>query len=721
MPTRDDLAFAKAAIRLGHLTSEQASLAMQQAGSDAGGSARSSLGERLVVRGTLTRSQYNRIRAEVETSGTTTPKGRSSSSGEFPCGGVVGGIRLERLLGSGAMGDVYLGHHPGLDKNLAVKILAPHLASDGVLRERFLREARALAKLEHPNVVRVTNVGDEGEVNYMAMEYAAGGTLEELVSAHPHGLPLDRAIQLVTQVAAGLAAAHAAGIVHRDLKPANVLIAEGGQAKLGDFGLARDTTRVGPELSQQGQILGTPHFMSPEQCLGEPADSRSDVYSLGAVLYNVLTGRRLYPEDRMAAVVSRHLRGDFVPVRNLRRDAPSSLVRVLSRMLAREPGDRFADASEVLAALETGRGVGPGRRLDRRSKIALASVLALVAAFAAWFTFRSRVDPEPTESDRGSAGSAVPRPSVASTGEHRGATVHPSSGNSMMERLFEITRQLGISANLEAVIAEFALKEGMELQEMEIEELLEVVAEFGAQSRPMTRPAIARAGQILAEEIAARGRPLNALRLELAIAEYYLLPSAKQESARRIESLRSRLGADGIQWQRRATSETFVYEIETGSKASGPGVASVSPSGEFVLVALEPKLGRMERCQVRLTFVPGGAWIVKLDDRRGDADLVLAIQMGEGAVVVTPALGGKALEPRELAIPDPTSPREAQVEFSSLETGVMVRFRSGDFESHWPMSWQELPAVARDSRVRLELHPETGDVRVERVEWLVRR
>jgi len=325
------------------------------------------------------------------------PAGGEAAATDALIGRTLGGCRLEEKLGQGGMGAAYRARHLGLEKDVVVKVLPPAFGSSPELRERFLREARATAKLSHPNVVHVYDVGDEGGVLYYVMEYVPGESLHAL-SARRAPLPLAEATRLVSEVARGLAAAHEAGIVHRDVKPANVLVTPKGAAKVVDFGLAQDAAQEG--LSASGQLLGTPHYMAPEQASGA-ADARSDLYALGVVYYKLLTGALPFQGGSAFHVLSQHVRRPAPTPRERRPEVPDSVCAVVLRLLAKDPGERYASAEELLDVLERVAGElggGPAARVPpppsrddaagRRLVVGAAALgvagLAAALASAAW-------------------------------------------------------------------------------------------------------------------------------------------------------------------------------------------------------------------------------------------------------------------------------------------------------------------------------------------------
>jgi tRNA A-37 threonylcarbamoyl transferase component Bud32 len=280
---------------------------------------------------------------------------------------LVGRYRLDEVIGRGGMSTVYRGTDLALDRTVAVKVaMDPLLERDPVYTARFKREARAAASLNNPGVATVFDAGADGPTRYIVMEYVEGRDLSEILREDGPLAP-PRAARIGEQIAATLAAAHAAGIVHRDIKPGNVMIigpdpaaaptspdASREQVKVLDFGIAR--TPDGASLTQTASVLGTAPYMSPEQAMGQPADARSDIYSLGCVLYEMLTGKPPFMGDMPAAVLHQHVRVAAKPPSALRPSVPPALDALVLAMLAKAPQDRPQTAAEVrdrLAAYET--------------------------------------------------------------------------------------------------------------------------------------------------------------------------------------------------------------------------------------------------------------------------------------------------------------------------------------------------------------------------------
>jgi tetratricopeptide (TPR) repeat protein/predicted Ser/Thr protein kinase len=284
------------------------------------------------------------------------PTGRPSPAAPPPADPAalpqtIGKYQVLERLGAGAMGVVYKCRQPDLDRLVAVKVLlAARHASPGQ-RQRFQREARAAARLAHPNVVPIYDVADDGELTWFVMEYVDGCSLDRLIGSP--ALTVDHALRLVCQLARALQAAHDQGIIHRDIKPSNILIHRSGQPKLADFGLAKSLHDGGP-LSGSGDLIGTPQYMSPEQVLDPPEeiDARTDVYSLGVVLYEMLTGRRAVDGPNVLAILRRLTDEEPVSVRAVNPAVPQEVADLCARAMARDRAERFATAGAFAEAIQ---------------------------------------------------------------------------------------------------------------------------------------------------------------------------------------------------------------------------------------------------------------------------------------------------------------------------------------------------------------------------------
>ena len=306
------------------------------------------------------------------------------------------------------MGEVYLAQDTVLGRQVALKVVLPEVAADPVRRARFESEARAIAALNHPNIVTVHAVERGGDVHFIAMEYVSGRPLSAVIPAGG-GLALRRFLELAIPLVDAVAAAHQHGITHRDLKPDNVMVTEEGRVKVLDFGLAKlkpaldDSETVldtSPAVTTEGQVLGTVAYMSPEQTEGKPLDHRSDIFSLGVVMFEMATGRRPFAGDSAASLISAILRDDPAPVSQVNPSIPSTLARVIQRCLAKDPSRRYQSAFdirnellELQQALDSG--VVPGAQAAVRRQRSLWPIVAAlgVAAAVVSYMWRGREGP----------------------------------------------------------------------------------------------------------------------------------------------------------------------------------------------------------------------------------------------------------------------------------------------------------------------------------------
>jgi Tol biopolymer transport system component len=314
-------------------------------------------------------------------------------------GARLGPYEVRGLLGAGGMGEVYRARDPRLNRDVAIKVLPDAVAVDADRLERFQREARAAGALNHPNVLAVFDVGAEAGVPYVVSELLEGETLRERLRTG--GLPLQRAIQCGTQIAQGLAAAHEKGIVHRDLKPENLFLTKDGRVKILDFGLAKlrevgrpvgDAVSATPTNTDTGVVLGTVGYMSPEQARGLPADARSDIFSFGAVLYEMLAQRRAFQGASAADTLAAILKEDPPEFARPERPAPPGLELIVRRCLEKDPDHRFRSAHDLAFALQALSGIAPSRPAAgaeplarRRSLLAALAAIGLVALGTATF------------------------------------------------------------------------------------------------------------------------------------------------------------------------------------------------------------------------------------------------------------------------------------------------------------------------------------------------
>ena len=262
---------------------------------------------------------------------------------------IAGRYELKETVGTGGMSTVYCAFDTLLERNVALKILHEQYGGDAEYVERFRREARAVAQLSHPNIVTVIDRGEEDGKQFIVFELVDGENLKELVE-RGGPLPVRRVLELGLEVGRALAFAHAQGLIHRDVKPQNVLLNGDGRAKVTDFGIVRSLDAVGQ--TETGTVLGTSHYIAPEQARGERVDAQTDVYSFGVVLHELLTGEVPYTGDNFLSVAMKHVNDPVPSVLDTRPDAPIRLASLIERCLAKQPADRPASMDEVVAELE---------------------------------------------------------------------------------------------------------------------------------------------------------------------------------------------------------------------------------------------------------------------------------------------------------------------------------------------------------------------------------
>ena len=264
-------------------------------------------------------------------------------------GKTISHYKIIEKIGEGGMGEVYLAEDTDLGRKVALKFLSEHLTSDPDIKARFKREAKAAAALNHPNIITIHEVGEFEGKTYIVMEYVEGESLKERLSKQE--LSLDKTIEMATEVCKGLSEAHQAGIVHRDIKPDNILLDLKGRVKIADFGLAK--VKGVSRLTKQESTLGTVNYMSPEQTRNEDVDRRSDIFSFGAVLYEMITGRLPFEGDYEAAVTYSILHEDPDPVARYKANVPDGLQSIINKTLAKTPDERYQHADEIIVDLKS--------------------------------------------------------------------------------------------------------------------------------------------------------------------------------------------------------------------------------------------------------------------------------------------------------------------------------------------------------------------------------
>ncbi len=265
-------------------------------------------------------------------------------------GKTLGKYQISERLGRGGMAEVYKAFHPQLERYAAIKVLHGFLAEGEDFQLRFQREAKAIAALRHPHIVQIYDIDIEDESYYMVMEFIDGGTLKERLLQNKGPLPIAEMAHIFKEVASALGYAHRQGVLHRDIKPANVLLDKSGRTVLTDFGIARIVSET--QFTVTGTLVGTPAYMSPEQGKGLPIDTTSDIYSLGIILYEMVTGKVPFDADTPLAVIHKHINEPLPPPRSLREDIPAALEDVILKALAKEPGDRYQTSEQLAEAAD---------------------------------------------------------------------------------------------------------------------------------------------------------------------------------------------------------------------------------------------------------------------------------------------------------------------------------------------------------------------------------
>lgn len=315
---------------------------------------------------------------------------------------MLGRYRIESLLGEGAMANVYRAQDPDIGRTVAIKVLKPEFARDPEIGNRFLREARAAGALNHANIATIYDVGESDGTAYIAMELIDGQPLDTLLQ---HGrLPYERVLEIGRQLASALGYAHGCGVVHRDIKPSNILLSgDGRTAKLLDFGVARigelDPAAAGRQLArtQVGQLIGTPRYMSPEQALGLTVDHRSDLFSLGVVLYEMVTGKVAFPGTALATLALQIAQEKVEPIDRSAADCPPGFRFIIDKLLAKKPEQRFADGAALEAALAREIAAQSDAPVGRRGlplRIKLPATLAAVTAISLFVCISFGLDRE---------------------------------------------------------------------------------------------------------------------------------------------------------------------------------------------------------------------------------------------------------------------------------------------------------------------------------------
>ena len=369
-------------------------------------------------------------------------------------GTLIGGrFRLEEKIGSGGMSTVYRAFDPTLERWVAIKLMHRDISSDPDQLERFRREARAVARLNHPHVVTVIDAGEDDGTPFIVFEYVEGETLKDRIRRQRR-LPVPEAVAYAIEIGRALACAHANKLVHRDVKPQNVLIDSDGRAKVTDFGIARSLEQEG--LTVAGRVLGTTDYVSPEQALGQDVTEQSDIYSLGIVLYEMLTGETPFRADTQVAVAMKHVREPLPDVQVRRPEISAALAAVVDRATAKETASRYQSIDEMVHDLEQALGIESARtgevsgeattvlrnlsgdtadfaparlRHPRRALLLSLLALALVAVAIAYIATRTEKGPGPAVTP------TPPGLTDVDLGSRRGQRLRPRGGRRGVDRL----------------------------------------------------------------------------------------------------------------------------------------------------------------------------------------------------------------------------------------------------------------------------------------------
>ena len=371
-----------------------------------------------IIRKCLEEDRERRYQSARDLSGEA--KGMAQNQAQSLVGRQVGPYKIHSLLGVGGMGEVYLAQDPRLDRAIALKILPTELASDPARIQRFSREARAASGLNHPNVAHIYEIGQSDGLHFIAMEYVEGQTLADKISSRP--LPTGEIVDIGIQVADALDEAHRKGITHRDIKPANLMLTSREQVKILDFGLAKvaqpEGQAIGSDIStvvktETGVVMGTVQYMSPEQVLAKEVDHRTDIFSLGVVLYETATGRLPFTGTSSSETMDRVLHGQPDAIARFNYNVPAELERIIRKSLEKDRERRYQSARDLLIDLknlkrdsDSGKAAEVLPRRERweerltfrrsRWRWAWAAVL-LVAGFFAWRAWRAPESTEPLQ------------------------------------------------------------------------------------------------------------------------------------------------------------------------------------------------------------------------------------------------------------------------------------------------------------------------------------
>ncbi len=281
-------------------------------------------------------------------------------------------------LGRGGMGVVYKGYESALNRYVAIKVLADSLAHDEGVKERFLREARSMASLNDPHIIQIYFIGEDEGQTFFVMEFVEGESLGSMLKREGK-LSVEASAKVIQQTALGLATAHDRGVVHRDIKPGNLMITSRGSVKIADFGIALSNEDFSKKLTSTGEFVGTPGYLSPEVCLGKPVDQRSDIFSLGIVLFEMLTGKVPFTDESPLGLMLEVVQAKIPDVRQLNTDVDAEIAQILATMIAKDPAERYQNCHDLAAALSTYPPVAKGGPITAQAKLSPAAATMIGA------------------------------------------------------------------------------------------------------------------------------------------------------------------------------------------------------------------------------------------------------------------------------------------------------------------------------------------------------
>ena len=353
----------------------------------------------------------------------------------------LGHYEIVSELGRGGMGVVYKGYEPALGRHVAIKELSPSLAHDPNLVERFLREARSMASLSDPHIIQVYFIGTDEHTSqpFFAMEFIDGDSLSGVLKREGK-LSVENALKIMHQTAQGLASAHDKGVIHRDIKPGNLMLTLRGQVKIADFGIALATQDISKKLTSTGEFVGTPGYLSPEICLGKTVDQRSDIFSLGIVLFEMLSGKTPFTDESPLGLMLEVVKAEIPDIRGLNKEVDIQTAAILTRMVAKEPSDRFQSCHDLAAALEAHTLVAKGGTVKFLLPKAATSDATMVGVATPASQPQRLVTPPPVvraatpASAAHVAQAAPPAPPVFVEAPKTGASARPSARPSVLDR-----------------------------------------------------------------------------------------------------------------------------------------------------------------------------------------------------------------------------------------------------------------------------------------------